>query len=347
MLVTIMLVLCKVVHGHVSLFDVNPGGCKINTGQKNDPVNDVTSKDILCGPNSLKINTKCAVKAGDDLKFEFGHEKKGDSTFSPGYKGPCDAWMAKLDGSDVPEKGWFKIWEHVGEGSNWCTNEMRTSNGVQKVPIPKEVPEGEYVVRLEIASLHEANRPKGVQFYMGCAAVKVSGGTGSLPSDTKSIPGYLKQDDPLVNFDVYTKKMSDFSNLGGPVASFGNGDQKDDDKKDDDKKDDGDQTNDGDDGDDGDKQDVKKDDKKGNKKVPKKHGKKDDDDDQEDEKKGHKKEPKNDDSKGVKKDGDDNGGKPDDKKGGKPDDKTDAKPDDKNDPNKSKVDPKKKVSRRR
>ena len=224
MLVTIMLVLCKVVHGHVSLFDVNPGGCKINTGQKNDPVNDVTSKDILCGPNSLKINTKCAVKAGDDLKFEFGHEKKGDSTFSPGYKGPCDAWMAKLDGSDVPEKGWFKIWEHVGEGSNWCTNEMRTSNGVQKVPIPKEVPEGEYVVRLEIASLHEANRPKGVQFYMGCAAVKVSGGTGSLPSDTKSIPGYLKQDDPLVNFDVYTKKMSDFSHLGGPVAVFGKSD---------------------------------------------------------------------------------------------------------------------------
>ena len=211
------------VNAHMSLFDATPGGCRMNSGNSNNPVKDVSENDIVCGPNSISAASFCDVQAGGGITFHFGHNSMGDDVIADSHKGPCNAWMAKMDGSSVPTDGWFKIWQRNGDGQ-WCTEELIASRGQMEVPIPSGVPSGKYVVRFEALALHEGNRPGGSQFYMGCAAVTVSGGSGSLPTDTVSIPGHLSGDSPGVVYDIYSGgSPGSFPDLGGPVQAMGAG----------------------------------------------------------------------------------------------------------------------------
>lgn len=53
--------------------------------------------------------------------------------------------------------------------------------------------------------MHEADKtPAQPQFYTGCAQVFLTSSGTSLPSNTVSIPGYVKAADASVNFNIYT-----------------------------------------------------------------------------------------------------------------------------------------------
>ncbi|TEB22927.1 hypothetical protein FA13DRAFT_1466304 [Coprinellus micaceus] len=65
--------------------------------------------------------------------------------------------------------------------------------------IPKSVPSGEYLVRMEHIGLHQTGHP---EVFMSCAQIKVvNGGTGKPPM--VEIPGYLSKDDPSLIVDIY------------------------------------------------------------------------------------------------------------------------------------------------
>jgi len=74
---------------------------------------------------------------------------------------------------------------------------------VLDVKIPKCIPSGDYLLRVEHIGLHSASAVGGAQLYISCAQLTVSGGSGSLPSNLVSIPGAYKPTDPGLVVNIY------------------------------------------------------------------------------------------------------------------------------------------------
>lgn len=62
--------------------------------------------------------------------------------------------------------------------------------------IPKNIPSGKYLVRVESIALHQAQAPGGAQFYLSCAQVEVIGGGSGTPGPLVAFPGAYKINDP-------------------------------------------------------------------------------------------------------------------------------------------------------
>jgi hypothetical protein len=62
--------------------------------------------------------------------------------------------------------------------------------------VPKNLPSGEYLVRVESIALHLAQNPGGAQFYISCAQVTVTGGGNGTPGPLVAFPGAYKANDP-------------------------------------------------------------------------------------------------------------------------------------------------------
>ena len=56
-------------------------------------------------------------------------------------------------------------------------------------PLPKSLPSGQYLVRVEQIALHVASSYGGAQFYISCAQVNVANGGSGTPGPLVSIPG--------------------------------------------------------------------------------------------------------------------------------------------------------------
>lgn len=87
---------------------------------------------------------------------------------------------------------WFKIAEEgptfSGGSATWP---MRAS---YTYSIPTCIADGDYLLRIEQLGIHNPGSPP--QFYISCAQITVSGGSGGSPSPTTKIPGHVKATDP-------------------------------------------------------------------------------------------------------------------------------------------------------
>lgn len=73
-------------------------------------------------------------------------------------------------------------------------NSTNTSPATYQYNIPKCIPNGEYLLRIQSLAIHN---PGAVpQFYVSCAQLNVTGGGNSNPSPTVKIPGAFKATDP-------------------------------------------------------------------------------------------------------------------------------------------------------
>ncbi|KAF2741441.1 hypothetical protein EJ04DRAFT_571531 [Polyplosphaeria fusca] len=175
---------------------------KTTNYQSNGPVTDVTSTQIRCYELSPGTASQTyEVKAGDTIGFT--------AMTSISHPGPLQFYMAKVpDGKtaatwDGAGQVWFKIFEQgatiTAAGMSWA------SQGATKVtvPIPKSLPSGEYLFRVEHIGLHSAGSAGGAQFYISCAQVKVTGGGSGSPSPLVSFPGAYKASDPGIQINIY------------------------------------------------------------------------------------------------------------------------------------------------
>ena len=69
--------------------------------------------------------------------------------------------------------------------------------------VPKSLPAGSYLLRIEHIALHQASTLNGAQFYISCAQVKVTGGGSGTPSPLVSFPGAYKNTDPGIKVNIY------------------------------------------------------------------------------------------------------------------------------------------------
>ncbi|KAH7054230.1 glycoside hydrolase [Macrophomina phaseolina] len=205
----------------------------IRVPEYDGPITDVTSNDVICngGVNPLRTPLPSAVidvPAGASVTAEFHHTLKGldpsdgDDPISASHKGPIIAYLAKVpDAKQTTVTGlsWFKIYADGLDGSSgtWAVDKLIKNKGKVSFTIPKCIPAGNYLLRVELIALHGASSYPGAQLYMECAQINVTGGTGSSVPSGVRFPGAYKTNDPGILFNLYYPTPTTYT-IPGPTV---------------------------------------------------------------------------------------------------------------------------------
>ena len=108
---------------------------------------------------------------------------------------------AKVDNAlqtDVTGLKWFKIYHDGLNTANgeWAVDKLIKNKGKVNFKLPSCIAPGQYLLRVELIALHSAGNYPGAQFYMECAQINVTGGSGSKTPATVSFPGAYHGTDP-------------------------------------------------------------------------------------------------------------------------------------------------------
>ncbi|KAK4152983.1 glycoside hydrolase [Chaetomidium leptoderma] len=179
--------------------------------QGNQGVTDVNSQDIRCFQNKPGTATATAA-AGDKLGFV--------AMSSITHFGPVSFYMARVpEGRDINTwdgagNVWFKAAEitAVPSGGGGLTSGEATWPAYNKqsveFTVPKSVPSGKYLVRVESIALHQAQNPGGAQVYLSCAQVEITGGGDGRPSPLVAFPGAYRSNDQGLLWSYYPVRTS-------------------------------------------------------------------------------------------------------------------------------------------
>jgi hypothetical protein len=170
-----------------------------------------------------------SIKDGSTLTFEM-RSWPDDTSKEPldvRHYGPCAFYLKKVT-SAVEDKaagdGWFKLFDQgydAGSGK-WCTDNLIANKGRMSVKIPENLAGGYYLARPEVLALHNATNGDG-QFYTGCGQIFVESKGDLGPDSTVSIPGYVKEGEPSVKFNIYNNKNAEYKVPGPAVAKLVSG----------------------------------------------------------------------------------------------------------------------------
>jgi cellulase len=196
---------------------INPISYGIRTPDYDGPITDVTTSAITCngGPNPTTPSSKIIdVKAGDTVKAVWRHTltstPANDAIYviDPSHKGPTIAYLKKVTDATTDTgvgDGWFKIQEQGYNPStgSWGVTDLIANAGLQSITIPSCLANGQYLLRAELIALHSAGSSQGAQFYMECAQINVTGGSGTAAPSTVAFPGVYKSTDPGILINIY------------------------------------------------------------------------------------------------------------------------------------------------
>jgi hypothetical protein len=76
-------------------------------------------------------------------------------------------------------------------------------------PLPTNVPDGKYLLRIEHIGVHNAANYGGAQFFVSCAQVEITGGGSGQPGPLVALPGAYSLDDPGIYFNNYSPPVRD------------------------------------------------------------------------------------------------------------------------------------------
>ncbi|KAI1735110.1 endoglucanase II [Xylaria scruposa] len=164
----------------------------------NSPVTDLASNDLRCNVGATGTGTDTiAMTAGESFTFTLDQAVY--------HQGPISIYMSKAPSTAAAYAGdgeWFKIKDFgptfSGGSSSWPLAQTYTYT------LPKCIQNGEYLLRIQSLAIHNP-WPAGIpQFYISCAQVKVTGGTGSANPTYALIPGAFKETDPGYTVNIYT-----------------------------------------------------------------------------------------------------------------------------------------------
>jgi len=169
------------------------------------PIPLVTSPDMTCGwlPSAAQpANRKCGISAGSSIGIQWHHSSTdpSDDIIAATHLGPCLVYLARSDDGAGPV--WFKIFEQGFSNGAWCVSNLIANKGLLTVTIPSDIAPGNYLLRGEIIALHGANVLNGVQPYVGCVELTISGSGTAKPAGV-AIPGAYSASDPGMLFNLY------------------------------------------------------------------------------------------------------------------------------------------------
>ncbi|GAB1524752.1 hypothetical protein RhiTH_007907 [Rhizoctonia solani] len=187
----------------------------------------VNSPDIACssaGYTPRKLTPE--VPAGGQVGIRWGGDGGPDKKQWPHPEGPAIAYLASCNGkcseSNPSDARFFKIHEegldtsrqpnqsgndHLPWGQGmWAQNRMQYEDSWNYVTIPSDIMPGEYLLRHELISLHDAHSGgQGAQYYPVCVQIKVTGGGNATPPTTPATQLYRPQDGVVNIYEPYDK----------------------------------------------------------------------------------------------------------------------------------------------
>ncbi|KAF8310078.1 glycoside hydrolase family 61 protein [Clavulina sp. PMI_390] len=153
------------------------------------PVTSVTDPLLRCYENDTASATSITTVTAGSL-YSFGAD---GPIYHPGYIAVYMAAASSLTSESAGDGSvWFKIYEDApvydASLTDFYVFPDQTATSVN-FTIPKALPSGNYLLRVEQIGLHVASSYGGAQFYIGCAQVQVTGGGSGSPSPLVAIPG--------------------------------------------------------------------------------------------------------------------------------------------------------------
>ncbi|CBY01204.1 hypothetical protein IAQ61_012075 [Plenodomus lingam] len=183
--------------------------------------------DIIAHMDASPSPYTVEAPAGEDVTFHWHHEGTcGGSEdgwdcshhgWTATYLAPCNGDCAKVDKTKLKffkihqsalldyRKGRYSDGAAQGQTGYWATDAIFYDNGnAQTVTIPREIPSGNYVLRTEVASIHNNGDVSQRQFWPQAFNIKVTGGddSASVPEGKLGTEIY-HEDDALLQWDLY------------------------------------------------------------------------------------------------------------------------------------------------
>ncbi|KAK7192958.1 hypothetical protein DPSP01_005166 [Paraphaeosphaeria sporulosa] len=166
--------------------------------------------DIVCNQGAFSSAGKTevlTVNAGDEVKLQLAVGAKFQ------HPGPGLVYMSKAPTGSVKaydgSGDWFKIFEEgVCDGGDFTSTAWCDYNrNYIAAKIPKDTPNGEYLLRAEHIGVHRShvNQP---EHYVSCMQIKVQGGGNGTPGPMVKFPGAYKATDPYANFSIYNGRKA-------------------------------------------------------------------------------------------------------------------------------------------
>lgn len=192
----------------------------------NSPVQGANNPFLNCGQDAQFASLVGNANPGSQLEILWVGEIDGSCNW-PHDTGPIMHYMAECDGScltyDSTNAEWFKISElgFEADGSTWY--QANLMSGVPaNVTIPNTLAPGNYLLRSEIISLHNAMTLGGAQFYPSCIQLQIGGSQteGPMSSEECTFPGGYSDDDPGILIPNIFNTPYEYIFPGPPVASF-------------------------------------------------------------------------------------------------------------------------------
>jgi len=214
----------------------------IRAPSSNNPVQDVSSTDLLCGASSGSSSKLITIPAGSSVAGAWAHALGGpqgagdsDNPIASSHKGPTQVYLAKVDdavSASATGLKWFKIAsDAVTSAGVWGVDNMIKNTdsagfGWQKFTMPSCIAPGQYLMRVELLALHSASSAGGAQFYQSCAQIKVTGSGSFSPATSAqiSLPGGYSATDAGILANIYDSSIYTSYKAPGPaVISCGAG----------------------------------------------------------------------------------------------------------------------------
>ena len=169
------------------------------------PISLVTSADMTCGflpAANNPANRRCPIAAGATIGLQWHHQSSApsDDIVDPSHVGPIIVYLAKSNTG--AGNVWFKIYEDGYANGKWAVDRLLANGGRVDVRIPSDIAPGSYLLRGELIALHGAYAVNGVQPYVGCVELTISGSGTANPAGV-AFPGYYTNQDPGMLFDLY------------------------------------------------------------------------------------------------------------------------------------------------
>ncbi|KIP02420.1 glycoside hydrolase family 61 protein [Phlebiopsis gigantea 11061_1 CR5-6] len=171
----------------------------------NAPVTSVTDPEFRCYELDL-VNTAgstqtMTVSAGSTVGF-----KESQAVYHPGYLDIYMSPAAPYANFSQAATGatWFKVFEMPPVMVNGQLTFPSENLQSFTFAIPKSLPSGQYLIRVEHIALHAASTYQGAQFYISCAQVNVVNGGSGTPGPLVSIPGVYTGREPGIMLNIYS-----------------------------------------------------------------------------------------------------------------------------------------------
>lgn len=204
----------------------------------------INTPDIIAHMEAEPSPFTAPVDAGSDVKFTWQHDGQCEGEevgWDCSHHGWTATWLAPCNGDckDVQKENlsFFKIHQsglidypagtRYAKGSEreqtgyWGTDAIFYDNGnTQTVTIPKDLPSGNYVLRTEVASVHNNGAVSERQFWPQALNIAIQNGNenAEIPAGIKATEIYSPSDEQLT-FDLYQHDAGVTFDAPGPALA--------------------------------------------------------------------------------------------------------------------------------